>query len=403
MEVFKPREGSSQVKMFTCGPSIYNWPHIGNYRTFLFEDILQRYLEFRGYAVDRLINFTDVEDKAVARANQEGLPLEELTQPVADRFFKDCALLNINLPHPVARSSTSVDQAVYLIEQLLEKQIAYRHGGDVFYDPTKFKEFGKLYRLDMSRWPKKKIRFYKDTYPGQRWNLGDFILWKSWRQSDGNVYWETSLGKGRPAWNVQDPAMITKHLGHALDICCGGVDNLVRHHDYNIAVIEGVYGKELAKYWLHGQHVLIEGAKMSKSRGNIVYVQDLLNLGYQPHHIRFFLIYGNYRSKLNLTDDHLHLARGKVDTFREMVSRLRHPDAARGRSNKDSEKLMDHLQIDFEDRLNDNLDVRGAFDGLYDKVYHLVRMDLDGRLGAPERDQAIEKLHYMDTVLKILD
>jgi len=403
MEAFKPRESIGPVKIFTCGPSIYNWPHIGNYRTFLFEDILQRYLEFRGYPVERLINFTDVEDKAIVRANQEGLALEELTRPVAERFFKDCALLNINLPPPIARSTTSVDQAVYLIERLLEKQIAYWHGADVFYDPLKFKGFGKLYGLDMNRWPKKKVRFYRDTYPGQRWNRGDFILWKSWRKSDGDIYWETSLGSGRPAWNIQDPAMITKHLGAALDICCGGIDNLIRHHDYNIAVIEGVYGKTLAKYWLHGQHVLIEGDKMSKSRGNIVYVRDLLNRGYQPHHIRFFLIYQHYRSRLNLTEDHLNLTRGKVDTFRELVSRLQHQEPAKGRSEADSEKLVDRLQIDFEDRLNDDLDVCGAFDGLFDKVSHLVRMDLHGRLGSRDRQRAQDILRRMDRVLKVLE
>jgi len=308
-EIFKPRE-RGRVKLFTCGPSIYNWPHIGNYRTFLYEDILQRYLEYLGYRVERMINFTDVEDKAIAEARERGISLQDLTEPVAQRFRQDCRDLHIKLPPTIPRSSTSVDQAVALIQKLLDRGFAYWHGRDVFYDPLKFKGFGRLYGLDMSRWPKKKIRFRKDTYPGQRWNLGDFILWHGRRSSEDKFYWETEIGEGRPAWNVQDPAMITRHLGYQVDISCGGVDNLYRHHDYNIAVIEGVSGKPFAAYWLHGEHVLVRGVKMSKSRGNITYLADLTARGYRPHHLRFYLIYGHYRDKLNLNLDHLHLARG---------------------------------------------------------------------------------------------
>ncbi|MFP4667790.1 MAG: class I tRNA ligase family protein, partial [Desulfobacterales bacterium] len=318
---FVPRHPDGTVKIFTCGPSIYNWPHIGNYRTFLFEDILERYLDYLGYTVERLINFTDMEDKAIARANELGISLQELTRPVAEKFIQECEMFNIGLPDTIARSTTSAEQAVLLIRRLLENRTAYRHKGDIFYDPLKFKDFGKLFGLDMSRWPKKRIRFRKDTYPGQRWNLGDFILWKKRRPSDGNIYWKTELGEGRPAWNIQDPAMITKHLGWELDICCGGIDNIYRHHDYNIAVIEAISGKELAHFWLHGGHVRVGGKKMSKTRGNIVYFNDLLSRGFQPHHIRFFLIYGDYREPLNMNTDRLNCARGKIETLRSMINR----------------------------------------------------------------------------------
>ena len=237
-EIFKPRRDKA-VKMFTCGPSIYSRPHVGNYRTFLYEDILQRYLEYLDYRVERLINFTDVEDKSISEAREKGITLGELTNPVAERFFKEAELLKIKLPGHIARSSTSVDAAVRLIRSLLDKGYAYWHGKDVFYDPLKFKGFGKLFGLDMSRWPEKRRRFGKDTYPGQRWNLGDFILWHGYKEKEGEgYYWETELGRGRPSWNIQDPAMITKHLGDQIDIACGGVDNLYRHHDYTIAVIE---------------------------------------------------------------------------------------------------------------------------------------------------------------------
>ena len=175
-EIFKSIE-DQKVKLFTCGPSIYRRPHVGNYGTFLFEDILQRYLEYLGYDVRRVINFTDLEDKAIDEAREKGLTVQEVTEAVAEEFFKDAALLKLKLPDSIPRSSASVDKAVELIKKLVEKGYAYRHGKDIFYDPLKFKGFGKLFGLDMSRWPEKKRRFRKDTYPGQRWNFGDFILW----------------------------------------------------------------------------------------------------------------------------------------------------------------------------------------------------------------------------------
>ncbi|MFP3999647.1 MAG: class I tRNA ligase family protein [Desulfobacterales bacterium] len=399
---FVPREPGKPVKIFTCGPSIYNWPHIGNYRTFLFEDILERYLGYLGYTTERLINFTDMEDKAIARANELGISIEELTRPVAEKFIHDCAKLNIRLPGTIARSTTCVDQAVWLIRGLMEKNIAYRHKGDIFYDPLKFNGFGKLFGLDMSRWPKKKIRFRKDTYPGQRWNLGDFILWKKRRKSDGNIYWKTELGEGRPAWNIQDGAMITKHLGWELDICCGGIDNIYRHHDYNIAVVEGVSGKELAGFWLHGGHVRAEGKKMSKSRGNIIYFSDLLNCCYEPHHIRFFLIYGNYREPLNLNKDCIHCARGRIETLRTMISRIKEQTRPSGHSTADALALAVQLEADFKIRMNDNLNVKAAFDRTYDNISALLDLAVKGNVGASTGSTIQESLARIDTVLKVL-
>ena len=399
---FDPRHGGKEVKLFTCGPSIYNWPHIGNYRTFLFEDILQRYLQYLGYTVNRLINFTDMEDKAIFRANELGISLGELTGPVANRFLEDCRQLNIGLPETIARSTTCVDQAVVLIQRLLENSIAYFHKGDVFFDPLKFKGFGRLYGLDMSGWPAQKSRFRKDTYPGQRWNLGDFILWKAWRKSDGDIFWQTPLGKGRPAWNVQDPAMITEHLGYELDICCGGIDNIYRHHDYNIAVVEGVSGKTLAPFWLHAGHVRIRGAKMSKSRGNIVYVTDLRNQGYHPRHIRFFLINGRYRDNLNMTRDQLDLARGRVETFREMAARLTAQTKFAAASDPEARTLVRDLQTGFEKSMNDDLNVKDAFDSLYTTLSRLAEKTTAGHLAQKDAQTAHSRLRTIDRVLHLL-
>jgi cysteinyl-tRNA synthetase len=268
--------------MYTCGPSVYRQPHIGNYRTFLFEDVLQRYLEYSGYNVVRLTTLTDIEDKAIAEAVEAKVSVRELTQENIDTFFEEAKLLRMKTPSYVPRSSTTVDQAAKLIRVLLDKGYAYRHTHEgrqnVYFDPLKFKDFGKLSHLDMSKWPKRKRRFHRDTYPGTPWNRGDFVLWHGYKEGD-TVSWDTDVGKGRPAWNVQDAAMVTKHLGFTIDIACGGVDNLVRHHDYTIAVAEGASGKEFAHWWLHGEHLFVEGQKMSKSRGNVHYIADLTKMG----------------------------------------------------------------------------------------------------------------------------
>jgi cysteinyl-tRNA synthetase len=402
-EIFKPRKAGGPVKIFTCGPSIYRFPHVGNYRTFLYEDVLQRYLEYLGYPVQRLINFTDVEDKTVEEAVSKGVSLQEITEPVADRFYQDCRLLRIQLPATVSRSTTSVDQAVHLIQRLMDKKIAYRHRGDIFYDPLKFKGFGKLFKLDMSRWPEKKVRFRKDTYTGRRWNRGDFILWMGREGSCGDiVYWKTALGEGRPSWNVQDPAMITKHLGYQVDISCGGIDNLWRHHDYNIAVIEGVSGKTFARYWLHGEHVLIEGKKMSKSRGNIVYVTDIMDRGYQPHHLRFYLIYGHYRKQLDLCNEMLQTARGKVDTYRELVHRLEEECSPVKNADPSAASEIDWIRKDFESAMNDDLDVAGAFEAVHSRVGRLARMKSAKNLRLRDSRRAVKLLRRIDTVLQIL-
>jgi cysteinyl-tRNA synthetase len=233
--------------MFSCGPSIYQRPHIGNYRTFLFEDILQRYLEYMGYKVIRALNFTDVEDKSILEAMKQDMELMELTNRNADVFFQDLLLLKIKPPTYNPKSSTSVDQAVFLIEELLKKGQAYWHKGNVYFDPLTFKDFGKLSHLDMSRYPHAKKRFHKDTHLGNNWNLSDFILWHGIKKGD-TVFWDTAIGRGRPAWNVQDPAMVTQTLGFSIDIFCGGIDNLVRHHDYVIAITESVSGNQLSNY-----------------------------------------------------------------------------------------------------------------------------------------------------------
>lgn len=403
-EVFTPRREGRVVQMFSCGPSIYRRPHLGNYRSFVWEDVLQRYLEYSGFTVERVLNFTDVEDKAIEEAQDEGLTLEELTGPVAARFFDEAAQLQIKLPDTIPRSSTTVDQAAKLIRTLLDKGYAYWHQNNVFFDPLKFKGFGKLFRLDMSRWPKKRRRFKKDTYRGRRWNLGDFILWHGYRDGDP-VSWETEIGRGRPAWNIQDPAMVTRHLGFAIDLCCGGIDNLYRHHDYNIAVIEAASGETFAPYWVHGEHLLVGGKKMSKSLGNIVYPEDLITNACTGQHVRFYLLFGHHRQRLNFTPATFRKTVGGLDGLRESLEQILssaspgHRSAAAAES---SHELIPALRASFEDHMNDDLDVRGAIDSLGEQLKKLAASSRANRLSAQERMEIDQEVRHIDTVLRVL-
>ena len=404
LEIFKPQE-KGRVRMFTCGPSIYQLPHIGNYRTFLFEDILQRYLEYLGYRVERVLGITDVEDKALADAENQNVSLKELTDGNIETFLKELKNLKVRIPDYLPRSSTTVDQAVHLIETLLEKGYAYRytHQGrkNIYYDPLKFDGFGKLFGLDMNKWPKSKRRFHKDTYAGNRWNRGDFILWHGYKEGD-KVYWDTKIGKGRPSWNIQDPAMIPKNLDFKVDMWCSGIDSTYRHHDYIIAVVEAITGKPFVRYWLHAAHLFFEGEKMSKTRGNIEYPRDLLETQCIWDHIRFFFIYGHYRQKMNFTFKKYNQVCSRLKSFREIVKKLSVEEGAKYTSSVRAKKLVKEITTDFEENMNNDLHVKAAFDSMYKTVSKLVKLKENQRLSAEDSKEALTKLKAINYVLQVI-
>jgi len=393
----------AKVKMYTCGPSTYQPAHIGNYRTFLFEDILQRYLEYSGYNVTRLITLTDIEDKAIAQAKKENVSVEELTNRNEKLFFKDFELLRIKRPDYTVRASTIIDQAVSLIRILMGKGTAYKYthenAENVYFDPQKFPEFGKLAHLDMKKWPKTKRRFHMDTYPGTPWNKGDFILWHGCRKGE-TVCWDAEVGRGRPAWNIQDAAMVTKHLGFAVDLACGGIDNLVRHHDYTLAVAEAVSGKEFAKYWLHGAHLFVDGKKMSKSIGNVVYPADLTTKRYSGAQVRFFLIYGHYRKRKNFTFKNLDKTSSKLDQLKSMVQDLQ--TAKSNAPNRHALSLADGIVSSFEKHMNNDLDVKNAFKALFANVFKLHELAKKKQLSAQDASVALRNLRKVDGVLQVI-
>jgi cysteinyl-tRNA synthetase len=401
-EPFKPIE-DMKVKMYTCGPSTYQRPHLGNYRTFLYEDILQRYLEYLGYRVMRLITLTDVEDKAIAEAKKENITVEELTRRNEDVFFKDFELLRIKMPDYTVRASSVVDQSVQLIKMLVKKGYAYwyTHDGaeNAYFDPLKFDGFGKLAHLDLSKWPQKKRRFHLDTYPGTPWNRGDFVLWHGCREGD-SVCWDTEIGRGRPAWNIQDAAMVTKHIGFSIDVACGGIDNLVRHHDYTLAVAEAVSGRPFARYWLHGGHLLVEGKKMSKSKGNVYYPDDLLARGFRKDHIRFFLIYSRYREKLNFTFEKLSETSRQLDSFKGMVQELQKANSSD--SSEEAKGLAGRVVTVFDRNMNDDLNVKAAFDEVSETIARLHELMKQEKLGAEDANMVVRDLRRIDSVSQVI-
>lgn len=301
------------------------------------------------------------------------------------------------------RASTVVDQAVHLTKTLVNKGLAYwhRHKGteNAYFDPLKFGGFGKLAHLDMSRWPRKKRHFHQDTYPGTPWNLGDFVLWHGCKKGE-NVCWKTDVGVGRPAWDIQDAAMVTKHLGFTIDVACGGVDNLVRHHDYTIAISEGVSGNQFAKYWLHGAHLYVDGKKMSKSRGNVYYPSDLVAKGFRKDHMRFFLIYEQYRKKLNFTWEKFAETSQKLEAFKHMVRDIETAEAAD--YTEKTKRLVDGIASGFEFCMDNDLGVKAAFDEVFGVISALQELKEQGKLGSKGAKAAVANLKKVDTVLQVI-
>jgi len=359
IETFQPVR-RDPVAVFTCGPSVYQRSHIGNFRTFLFEDILVRYLGYLGYQVKRGMNFTDIEDKAILEAAKEGVSVKQLTDKNIDTFCKELEELRMKIPDFMPRASESVDRAVEIIEQLLDLKIAYWHQGRVYFDPLKYPGFGELYGLDMKKWPKQKRRFHKDTYPGMQWNRGDFVLWHGYRGGK-EVFWDTRIGKGRPAWNVQDPSMISRFFDETLSIYCGGIDNLFRHHDYTRAILESIRPYPMARYWLHCHHLHVDGKKMSKSIGNILYTNNLKKQGYAMSEIRFFLIYDHYRKTLNYSAKRMRATTEKLRRFKEQVKKIKNKA---GSTTETDTELARKIKNVFQERMDDDLHVKGAFDNV---------------------------------------
>jgi cysteinyl-tRNA synthetase len=351
-----------RIKLFSCGPSVYQSPHIGNYRTFCYEDMVCRYLTYLGYTVEHCVNFTDIEDKAVHEAVKNNQDVYAQTEPAEARYVNEMMLLNCQQPTYLPKASTSITEAIELIEILISKKLAYVLSGNVYFQTQKVPTFGKVFGLDLSKWPKKNRRFSLDTYPGNYWNKGDFILWHKAddKSLKVNAAWNSPWGIGRPSWNIQDPAMIKQTLGLQVDINCGGIDNIVRHHDYNVAIIEGASGKTYANYYMHGSHLMVNSKKMSKSKGTIIYPQHLIDQGFSGNDIRFFLLaVTHYRKQLNFTTEAFAKQAVRRQNIRQRLQFLLTHATATTPSD-----LANQLITDFETAMNDDFSMALAVNAI---------------------------------------
>ena len=397
LQQFKTRE-PNKAKVFTCGPSIYQQPHIGNYRTYAYQDILVRYLEYLGYNVKRSMNFTDIEDKAIKQAIINGHnDLTETTGPAKQAFYQDLEKLNIIRPIILGATET-VPGAIALIEDLIEKGFAYQgKNGNVYFDATKIK--GPLrplydsYHKTTSKLPKKVREFHMDGgYPGENRNLGNFILWHNLegKKTIKNTTWNSPWGKGHSGWNVQDPAIIQIALGDQVDIACGGIDNMTRHHDYNINVMEASTGKDYANYHLHGAHLLVDGQKMSKSVGNILYPDNLIENGLKGEEIRFFLIADkHYRQTSNFTTEATADSTAKLYELRCRLHFATH------NWREQETGFAERLTAAFESNMNNDLSVAKAVDAMQAAIEELPA------ISGKEAMKCYDAVRKIESVLQI--
>ncbi len=292
-----------RVGLYTCGPTVYNYAHIGNWRAYIFADLLKRYLIYRGYDITHIMNITDVEDKIIREVKAQNKSLKDLTEFYTEEFFKDRDLLNILPPNTYTKATDYIDKMVVLIKKLEEKDFAYRTpDGSVYFDIHKDKEYGKLSHFKLSDLKENaEGRLKKDEYEKEK--AQDFALWKAWTIEDGEVYWETELGKGRPGWHIECSAMSMDNLGESFDIHTGGVDNIFPHHENEIAQSECATGKSFAKYFMHNEHLLVDGQKMAKSAGNFYILKDLIEKDIDPLAFRLWLYTSNYSTRTNFTID----------------------------------------------------------------------------------------------------
>jgi cysteinyl-tRNA synthetase len=366
LEEFRPLDpAGKRVKLYTCGPTVYNFAHIGNFRAYIFEDLLQRHLEARGFEVERVMNLTDVDDKTIRGCRQLGVRLGEFTQKFKDAFFEDLNTLRVKRAQHFPSATDYVAQMIEMIRVLEQKGIAYQADDkSVYFRLSKFPDYGKLAHLNLEEL-RPSGRVSSDEY--EKESIGDFALWKAWDENDGDVKWDSPWGLGRPGWHIECSAMATALLGPEIDIHCGGVDNIFPHHEAEIAQSECVTGKKFVRYWLHCAHLMVDGQKMAKSAGNFYTLRDLLAKGWTGREIRYALITVNYRLPLNFTFDGLAGARSALGRIDEWVARLE--DRA------GSAILPEPLPADFASGfeaflsdLDDDLNISGAMGRLFDLI-----------------------------------
>jgi cysteinyl-tRNA synthetase len=394
VEPLTPLEGDT-IRLYTCGPTVYNFAHIGNFRAYTFEDILRRVIQFNGMKIKQVMNLTDVDDKTIRGANAAEVPLTQYTRTYKDAFFDDLKKLNIQPAEVYPAATDHIPEMISLVGKLVEKGVAYKSDdGSVYFAVTKFPGYGKLAHIDFDH-QRTGARCAADEYDKE--NVGDFALWKAWEESDGPVGWDSPWGRGRPGWHIECSAMSMKYLGETFDLHTGGIDNLFPHHENEIAQAEAATGKPFVKTWMHCAHLRVNGEKMSKSLGNFFTLRDLLEKGWKGREIRYVLINAHYRQGLNFAFSALEDARRSLERIDRCVDAL---EAAAGNATGAAPEWAAKCLEDFTAAVNDDLNVPRAFAALFE----LVRRT-NAALAASEQFSAADVLavfRRMDEVLGVV-
>jgi len=395
-EKFVPLE-ASKVGMYTCGPTVYDFAHIGNFRAFLFEDLLKRWLEYSGHRVTHVMNLTDVDDKTIKGSQKQGVALGKLTERYAEAFFEDIQALNGEPATIYPKATEHIPEMIRLVKTLLAKGYAYKAlDGSIYFAISKFPAYGKLSHIKVHEL-KAGARVKMDEYAKEE--AQDFALWKAWAPQDGDVYWETDLGKGRPGWHIECSAMSMRYLGETFDIHCGGIDNIFPHHENEIAQSEASTGKKFVRYWLHNEHLRVEGKKMAKKLGNYYTLRDLIKQGYDPIAIRYLLLSTHYRQQLNFTFEGLAAANSAIERLRNFARRLQDAD---GDGAGQVAKLLSDVQTRFNSAMNDDLNISVALSALFDFVREVNNLLDKGEVNKSEAEASSRFIADLDKVLGVI-
>jgi len=394
-EPFQPLH-PPEVRMYTCGPTVYDFAHIGNFRTFIFQDILRRYLRARGFQVKQVMNLTDVDDRIIQNAAQKGIGIREYTDQYIRVFLEDCAALGLERPEHLVRATDHIDDMVALIERLREKSLTYTSDGSVYYRIAKFPAYGKLSKVDMTG-IQAGARVDVDRY--EKADARDFALWKA--PKPGEHFWETPIGPGRPGWHIECSAMAMHFLGETLDIHTGGVDLTFPHHENEIAQSEAATGKPFVRFWLHAEHLNIEGEKMSKSLGNFYTLRELFEQGHKPSTIRFLLTSVPYRRQLTFSLDGLQQAASSVERLRNFVRRLRTEKFPAGASEKMGARVR-KAEEDFDAGLADDLNTAQALAAVFDLVRDVNTAIDKGEFRQDDAPGVLAAMEKFDAVFDVL-
>lgn len=396
-EQFEPLQ-EGLVTLYSCGPTVYDFPHIGNLRTFLISDLLVRTLKRAGYDVHNVMNITDVDDKTIAGADREGVSLSEYTQQYTDYFFEDLATLRIEPAWKYPRATEHIRQMLDVVSTLVEKGHAYEHEGSVYFDISSYHRYGKLSGVVPDESASRQFgRLDSDEY--EREDVRDFVLWKAARE--GEPSWDSPWGPGRPGWHIECTAMSIEYLGETLDIHLGGVDLIFPHHENEIAQSESATGQQFARYWIHPEHLIVEGEKMSKSKGNFFTLRDLLEQGYDPVAIRHLLMSAHYRRQLNFTLQGLEQSQQALRGLWDFADRLE--EVPPGTDGEDLSDQVEAAREKFDAALYDDLNVPGAMAAVFELVRRVNPVLADANVSRVGAEKTLEFLRDADTVLGIIE